>query len=301
MTRVTSKSEGEKPTRARGGDGSLQQPTVIFLHLGKTAGSTLRQIISRNYGAPDTLKAGRQGLPREETLEDFARIPDSRRASARLVFGHTVFGIHELLPKPSTYITLLRDPFKLVLSQYRFVRRQPHHRFHQIVSSRQMSLADYIRSGISMEMDNGQTRAIAGDTSTPFGQCTEDMLQRAQQNIDAFFSVAGLTERFDETLILLREVLGWSHLSYLPANVSPDRMSLEDLPQDTVRLIEEHMALDRELYSFVRRRFDQAISAIPDFDRELRRFQRLNRLYRPWREMTYSMPKRMFLRLRARG
>jgi hypothetical protein len=154
---------------------------------------------------------------------------------------------------------------------------------------------------MSMEMDNGQTRAIAGDTSTPFGQCTEDMLRTAQRNIEASFSAAGLTERFDETLILLREALGWSHLCYVAANVSPRRLTLEDLPQDTVRLIEEHMSLDRELYGFIRRRFDEAISAIPNFDRELNRFQGLNRLYQPWRAMTYSMPKRMFLTLRRRG
>ena len=278
----------------------VESPAVIFLHLGKTAGSTLRQVIRRNYRSHEILKAQLPREAREATLEAFARIPAERRASARLVMGHTIFGIHELLPQPSTYITVVRDPFKLVPSQYLYVLRRPHHRLHERVTSSDMSLADYIRSGISLEMDNGQTRAIAGDTSTPFGECTEDMLRTAQRNVEAHFAVAGLTDRFDEMLIALRHAVGWSHLCYVRANVSPDRVSTKDLPRETVRLIEEHMVLDVELYDFIRRRFDEQIAGIPRFDQYLRRLRALNKLYRPWGLMTYSMPKRTLLKLRRR-
>jgi hypothetical protein len=300
MGQVNEKPGGERGIRAVDPIREPGSPTVIFLHLGKTAGSTLRQVLRRNYTARETLKADRPGMPREGTLDDFARLPMARRNSARLVIGHTIFGIHEMLPQPSTYVTMVRDPFKLVLSQYRFVLRRPHHRLHETVTSRGLSLVDYIRSGISKEMDNGQTRAIAGDTSTPFGQCTEDMLRTAQRNIEEYFVVTGVTERFDETLLLLRRALAWSHLCYVRANVSPSGASLEELPRDTVRLIEEHTALDRELYAFVRQRFDETISRLPSFDRELQRFRTLNRLYGPWGWLTYSIPKRSLLRLKRR-
>lgn len=300
MAKVNEKPEGKGGIPAVDPIREPESRTVIFLHLGKTAGSTLRQVLRRNYTAREILKADRPGTPREETLDDFARVPTARRESARLVIGHTIFGIHEMLPQPSTYVTMIRDPFKLVLSQYRFVLRRPRHRLHEAVTSGGLSLADYIRSGISKEMDNGQTRAIAGDTSTPFGQCTEDMLRAAQRNIEEYFAVTGLTERFDEALILLRRALAWSHLCYVRANVSPSRSSLEELPRATVRLIEEHTALDRELYAFVRQRFDETISRMPSFDRELQRFRTLNRLYRPWGWLTYSMPKHMLLRLKRR-
>jgi hypothetical protein len=277
-----------------------ERPKVIFLHIGKTAGSTLRQVIRRNYRASEILKAQIPGGAREATLEYFARIPAPRRAAALLVMGHTIYGIHELLPRPATYITVVRDPIKLILSQYLFVLRRPHHRLHESVTSSGMSLADYIRSGVSLEMDNGQTRAIAGDTSTPYGQCTEEMLRTAQRNIETHFAVAGLTERFDETLIALRHALGWSHLCYVRANVSPERVSVKDLPQETTRLIEERTALDIELYGFIRRRFQGQIATIPRFDRQLRRLRSLNSLYRPWGSLTYSIPKGIRLRVRRR-
>jgi hypothetical protein len=297
--RHTGKAEGEEEIRRRAVGEPPVSPTVIFLHIGKTAGSTLRQVIRRNYRSADILKAQRPGGPREATLEDFARIPESRRAVARLVMGHTIFGVHELVPGPSTYVTVVREPVKLVLSQYRFVLRRPYHRFHQRVTSQGMGLADYIRSGMSIEVDNGQTRAIAGDTSTPFGQCTEEMLRRAKRNIEEYFSVAGLTERFDETLLLFREALGWTHLCYVRANVSPDRSS-SNLPTEAAALIEEHTALDRELYGFVRQRFEAALAEVPDFDRKLHRFRRMNALYRPWGLLTQALPKQMILKIRGK-
>jgi hypothetical protein len=275
-------------------------PRVIFLHIGKTAGSTLRQVIRRNYRASEILKAQVPGGPREATLQHITRFPEQRRASARLVMGHTIYGIHEMLPGPSTYITVVRDPFKLILSQYLFVLRRPQHRLHGRVTSGGMSLVDYVRNGLSPELDNGQTRAIAGDISTPIGQCNEDMLRTAKRNIEAHFSVAGVTEWFDEMLIVLRNCLGWSHLCYVRANVAPDPISIKELPTEAVRLVEERTALDRELYAFIRRLFQDQVAAITGFDRQLRRLRRLNRVYRPWGSLTYSIPKRARLRLRRR-
>jgi Galactose-3-O-sulfotransferase len=290
MTRSERLTEGDRAGR---GD-----RTVIFLHLGKTAGSTLRQVMRRNFSPREILRADRHGRPREEALNDFARVPIDVRASARLIVGHTIFGIHELLPQPSTYITMVRDPLALVVSQYRFILRRPGHRLHRQVARAGMSLADYVRSGLSVEADNGQTRAIAGDTSTLFGACTEEMLRIALANIDRHFAVAGLTERFDESLLLLRETLGWRHLCYVRANVAPDRTGPRDLPAETRRLIDEHTELDRELYGRVRDRLRGQMAAVSGFDRRLARFRAVNRLYRPWGLLTYSMPKQARLRLR---
>ena len=119
----------------------------------------------------------------------------------RLIMGHAIFGLHEHVPRPSTYITILRKPSSLVVSQYRFVLRTPGHRHHEVVTEQAIGFADYIGSGMSLEMDDSQTRAIAGDLSTPFGGCTDAMLERAKANLDESFSVAGLTERFEETLV----------------------------------------------------------------------------------------------------
>lgn len=281
---------------------SGSDPTVIFLHIGKTAGTTMRQVLRRNFRSSDTMVIRVRARPREETLERFGELPAEVRSRPRLIMGHTIFGLHEHVPRPSTYITIVRKPSSLVVSQYRFVLRTPGHRHHEVVTSEDMSFADYIRSGMSFEMDNSQTRAIAGDLSTSYGECTDAMLERAKQNLDESFSVAGLTERFEETLILLQKTFGWSHLHFVRANVSPQGQPV-DITDEARSLIDEHNRLDNALYAHVCERFEEALGSHPSFEHDLARFRRTNAVYRPLGVLTHTYPQRIAstIGLRRRG
>lgn len=284
---------------------SGSDPTVIFLHIGKTAGTTMRQVLRRNFRTSEVMVIRVRGRAREETLHGFGELPTEVRTRPRLIMGHTIFGLHEHVPRPSTYITIVRKPSSLVLSQYRFVLRTPGHRHHEVVTSKGMSIADYIRSGLSLEMDNSQTRAISGDLSTPYGECTDAMLDRAKRNLDESFSVAGLTERFEETLILLQKTFGWSHLHYVRANVAPQGRSVE-ITDGERDLIDGHNRLDNALYAHVGERFEQAMRSYPSFEHDFARFKRTNALYRPWGVLTHTYPQRIastigFRRTRSRG
>lgn len=283
-----------------------QDACVIFLHIGKTAGTTFRTIVNRHFRRSEihTLPRGHPDdalrPPREGTLKDFARLPEDRRGEFRLIQGHTIFGLHELIPRTSTYITLLRDPVALVRSQYEYVRRWKTHHLHDTVISGGMSLRDYIESGVSLEMDNSQTRAIAGDVETPFGRCPPEMLTRAKEHIERHFALVGLTERFDETLILLNRVFGWSRLRYVRSNVAPQRRR-QPLPKATLDAIHEHTGLDSELYRFAQQRFDELLEEDLAADRKLRRLQTLNALYRPWGTLTQTLPRSLYRRMSGKG
>jgi len=274
-------------------------PTVIFLHIGKTAGTTLRRVLRRNFPSEDIMVVRARGRPRTETLADFAKLSERARARPRLIMGHTVFGLHELVPRPSTYLSMVRKPRSLVLSQYTFVQRTEGHRHHREVARRNMSLEDYIDSGLALEMDNSQTRAIAGDLDTPYGACTDEMLERAKRNVEGHFAVVGITERFDESLILMQHAFGWRRINYVRANVAPGSRP-EPSPR-ALELIAEHNRLDDELYRWVGERFDAAIAADPGFAAAHERFERANARYRPWGNLTYTFPQRVYSRLRERG
>jgi hypothetical protein len=282
-----------------GAEGTRGNPTVIFLHIGKTAGTTLRRILRRNFRSSEILVVRARGRPRTETLDDFSRVPEAERSRPRLLMGHTVFGLHELVPRPSTYISMVRKPKSLVLSQYNFVLRTEGHRHHDEVAAKGMSLEDYIRSGLSLEMDNSQTRAIAGDLDTPFGACTDEMLERAKRNIEGHFAVVGITERFDESLILLQRAFGWRRVNYVSANVAPGKRP--EPSAAALEMIAEHNHLDNELYRWVGERFDAAIAADPLFAETYERFKRTNSMYRPWGTLTYTFPQRVYGKLKERG
>lgn len=280
------------------GSSSDAEPTIIFLHVGKTAGLSMRRVLRRQFPAGRIMELRDPGpepvrMRREGTASRFAALPVERRSRPRLIMGHTTYGIHEHVPRPSTYITLLRRPTSLIISLFHYILRNERHALHDQVVKAGMTLEDFVGSGISLETENSAVRAIAGDTSTPFGGCTLEMLETAKANIERDFSVVGLTERFDESLLLLGRAFGWRNLHYVRVNVAAQGAGRAPVPPSTIELIEDQNRLDAELYRWSTERFEEAIAAAPGFDAQLRRFRTLNRLYAPWGRLTYVFPKRV--------
>jgi hypothetical protein len=278
---------------------------VIFLHIATTGGMALRSVLHRHFPSSEVLVLGDTDREpshlrpqREATLAHFASLPESTRRQVRLIEGHTIFGLHELVPRPSTYITLLRDPVSLIISKFVAASRTAGRRVDREAAPGEMTLDAYVRSGIDLESDNSQTRALSGDTSTPFGECSDAMLEVAKSNIRERVSVAGLTERFDETLILLRRTFGWSKLWYVRAD---DDLRRDHGPSpETLRWIEQQNRLDMELHAWASRRFDEAIASDPTVAEELRTLHRQNAIYRPLGHVTQTLPRRIQNRWRRR-
>ncbi len=210
--------------------------------------------------------------------------------------GHATYGVHELIPRPSTYITMLREPVRLVNSLYHYIRRTPRHILHAPLVSQNLTLEEFVTSGLSLETDNSQTRAIAGDTSTPFGGCTPELLRLAKEHLEERFSVVGLTERFDESLLLLGQAFGWTRLHYVSANVAPSAERTAPSPH-VIELIKTQNRLDVELYAWATDRLEQHIAADPSFPEALARLRHGNRLYRPWGYLTVVWPRKIAARL----
>jgi hypothetical protein len=89
------------------------------------------------------------------------------------------------------------------------------------------------------------------------------MLDEAKRNVEEQFSVVGLTERFDESVVLLGQAFGWQNLVYEPVNVWESPPPAE-LPPETLRRIEDENWLDRELYEFAKQRFARLVEGQGD-------------------------------------
>ena len=59
-----------------------------------------------------------------------------------------------------------------------------------------------------------------------------------------------MTERFDDTLELLRMRFGWTDLSYERRNATPGRSSVDELPASAVGAILEANRFDAQLHGF---------------------------------------------------
>jgi hypothetical protein len=153
-----------------------QDGTVIFVHIPKAAGTTLRKVILREY-KPDTV------FVVQMSNEELKEVSEEQRERIRLLMGHMRFGIHALLPQPSTYFSVLREPVDRVISYYYYVLQSPENVLHSAVSSQRIGLGDFVRSGMTPELNNGQTRRLASvGHSIEFGKCPEEILECAKRS-----------------------------------------------------------------------------------------------------------------------
>ncbi len=250
------------------------QPLIVFLHLPKTAGSTLARIIERQYDSSAI-------LPLYESMlgEELAAIPQNQMDRLRIVTGHLCFGAHEFSARPCTYITMLREPIDRVISHYHFVRNDPSNYLYEL--ARKMSLKEFVESCGRQEPNNDQTRLLAGPGHTArFGICSDEMLDMAKRNLAKYFSAVGVTEEFDRSLMLMKRILGWRTPFYTKQNVNQHRPRKENVPLETLRVIQAYNELDIELYSYARELFRKQVCLQGNsFDLETQIFRKLNATY----------------------
>ncbi|MGB3533237.1 MAG: sulfotransferase family 2 domain-containing protein [Microcoleaceae cyanobacterium] len=266
--------------------------TLIFLHIPKTAGTTLHQIIDRHYSIDRIFWVHATEV--NESINEFKSFSEEKRRNFQLIKGHMGFGLHQFVPQPCTYFTLLRDPVKRIISHYYHVLRTPNHYLHQVVTEQQMDLKAFVSSGISLELDNGQTRLIAAsngneDESIEFGCATPELLETAKQHLINHFSVVGVMEEFDRTLLLLQKKLGWKNICYARQNTSKNKAKKSEISAETLAAIQQQNTLDIELYQFAKQLLNQQVQAqSATFEQELLAFQAMNQSYGSFHGLAWS-------------
>lgn len=217
------------------------RPLLVFVHINKTAGTTLRYILRSTYGARHCDVEPWHGAWSDPpfSTEDLRRV---RKLYPRLasIAGHRIFG-HVDLEEPGTdfrYLTFLREPVALCASRFQY---QLDHR-----KKRNLVFEDWIRKDW---VRDAQTQRIGG-TTDPADAIA--LLERKTMFV-------GLTERFDESILLLRALRAPElDLGYAPVNVAKTSNVAKRLLGDerTRRLIVDANRGDLELYEHcVRERF----------------------------------------------
>ena len=231
---------------------------LVHLHLPKSAGTTLRMIIEREYGLDKIVQI--DGI--HSNSEAVNKYGLDKLNMCDVIGGHQYFGIHKLLDPECKYITMMRDPVDRVISGY-----------SHLVDPCDRSMAtfrDYTTTDLDKVGSNWQTRLLAGG---------ELDLTLAMNNIKKHFSTIGITEMFDESVMLMKNKLSWSlNPYYVVENPGNDKVQRSDLDDSFIDKIKKNNNLDMELYSFCADKLKKDIDALGDkFKHDLDEFRETNK------------------------
>ena len=269
-------------------------PTTIFVHILKTAGTTLNAIIERHFPPQRTFATFPVRHHPDGSIDGFMQLTEQEKAQIDVLYGHMSYGLHAHLPRPARYLTILRNPVDRVISRYYHIYRDPHSQLHDEIASGAMDLEKFvIHMAEAGEMDNLQTRMIAGNwQERGYGPCDEEMLAVAKRNLRDHFEVVGLTERFDESCLLIQRAFGWPEMYYTKRNVGRKRPRKADIPAASLHTVAKYNQMDIELYAYATRLFDEQVRQQgSSFARDVKMFQLKNGRLKPWRKLFWRARK----------
>ncbi|BBI31624.1 hypothetical protein KCTCHS21_10230 [Cohnella abietis] len=231
------------------------QPTLFYIHIPKTAGSSMYQILHQVYGC----QLGVVADPDTTIWDTILAQPDHGLAC---IFGHYWFGLHHSSVLPFEYATMMRDPVEAILSYYYYIARQPSHWLYGHALS--LSIEDFFdlpEEVVGMFFRDYQTASILGSSSVS--------VKKAKQQINSFYPIVGITEMFHESVYMLKKRYGWGPLQVYSVNVTPNRPTREGLAPKVIKQIEALVSHDIQVYAFAKKRLLKSIRSLPPHEKEL--------------------------------
>ena len=239
--------------------------TLVFCHCPKTAGTSLFRALSDRLGY-------RASYLMRRRRPDLAHL---QQRGFAFVSGHAPYG-HYLdagaINQSTRFITFFREPRAVLLSRFAHVLRHrreipaARHFFEVELPQRELAMTspqavklflDRHREFDAGDADNPQTRFAA---NCPFGPLDETHLEQAKATFAAM-DVVGCTERFEESLMLLADRLGWRELGYHRLNVSHPRQKAAEDPALHAEL-DQHLLFDHRLVAWAAERFTRDVAAM---------------------------------------
>jgi hypothetical protein len=257
-------------------------PQTYFFHIPKTAGSSLAAIIRSAYSSEAC-------LPVYE-IPDILTLNHQQINQYRCFTGHFGTGLLSLLDRDVACITMLRDPFEHVVSNFYFWKRMLAQYQGELPSRWNEVNVDIIRYGelrdsinnpvIGKWLANYQIFYLSTDIDLiPFlGQPSSflwvesfylqelpsiDMTERvtkAKKRIEEM-AVVGVVEQFAESVSLVCDFIGIDSPAIIPKdNIAPERQAIGKksyresglIPPDVVAQIDELTIYEREVYNYAK-------------------------------------------------
>lgn len=247
---------------------------IIFHHVPKTAGTTIYSIVDSSFDGKVFTINGNQ-TEHEDSVKHFINLPQSEIDKIDLLKGHRTFGLHKFFSGSVKYFTVLRKPAQRHISgYYQLLKVKPELEERIKFIQSPPSLEEYIVQGDIYYGKNPQIKTFL-NIPDPSIEVDEDMYQYALKVMKEHFFIIGLTERFDQTCVLLNQVNGFHISHYLKKNVAHN-YNPSDISGELIDLYEKNHVYDMRFYSEVEKIFNEDWNNLLNGDKLLRDFQQSN-------------------------
>jgi hypothetical protein len=242
--------------------------TLIFQHIPKTAGSTLRTILGKEYHKIFLVDSYHP----ETSIAKFEQLDVKEQNSFELIQGHAALQVLKYIHQP-ILLTYLREPIDCFISQFYYIKRTPDHRSYKALEG----------------VNHVQTRILSDSALDFFGalkmvdtnENRSEMLSQAKNKLQLFDYVF-LTHQFDLSLLILQKDLQWKYPPYyLAMNKTKDRPIMKELGDNLLEKIREVVKYDIELYELAKQ-MNQKLLANYSLEEQLTQFRHNNQLMKPF-------------------
>ncbi len=233
---------------------------LVYIHIPKTAGSTINAILMRNFGEGYFhFHTDRNGdfLSDVEVMD----MINSFQPRAQVISGHDIRPLDSTTSKSLglSYFTFIRHPIKRAISLYHYERARTNKNHIS-----QFPFDEYVNQRIKQDksISNWQTYNIV--ESGKF----EDAIDILEN-----FMMVGVVEKFDISLIILKKYLQkpYFNINQKPVNISQKKIvSFETLPKQILEQLTELNQEDLKLYDYANKRLEKEAAKIANLDRKVK-------------------------------
>ena len=223
---------------------------LIFDHIPKCAGSALGAFLKLHY--PDRKVFTTKGSGPLESVEQFRQLPEAKRHSFELLKGHFTGHLIDCAHPDCLVVTVLREPVDRIVSHYYFAKEKPTHYLHEQIHSDNLSLKDYVESGISHELQNHYTLHFSGFSVEDAERDPEGAITKAYECLRGY-DLVGFQDELPAFVGKLSQLVGLRFpFPEKKVNVTQVRKNVREIDDVALEAIEKANALDLELYRRIR-------------------------------------------------